>query len=202
MSRASRVLLLLASALLALMLAAPLWRIQLIAPQYPEGLGMKISANTVRGQREHDLDNINELNHYIGMKRIEPESIPELHIIPYAIAALAAAAVLVALIGRRELLSVWLGAFATVAVIGLIDFWHWEYDYGHHLDLEHAIIKVPGMSYQPPLIGSKQLLNFTAVSVPDVGGVLAGVAFLLGVAALVLAYRSEPRPVADWSEPQ
>ena len=56
---------------------------------------------------------------------------------------------------------------------GLVDFWHWEYDYGHRLDFEHAIIKIPGMSYQPPLIGVKQLLNFTAVSWPDVGGWLA-----------------------------
>jgi copper chaperone NosL len=45
------------------------------------------------------------------------------------------------------------------------------------------------MTYQPPLIGTKQLLNFTASSWPDVGGVLAGVAFVLGLAALVIAYR-------------
>ena len=135
MSRLPRVLLLLASALLALMLATPLWRIELIAPQYPEGLGMEIRAQTVHGEREHDLDNINELNHYIGMKRIEPESIPELRIIPWAIGVLAGTGVLVALIGRRRLLWTWLAMFAAAGVIGLVDFWRWEYDYGHHLDL-------------------------------------------------------------------
>jgi len=190
MSRLPRVLLLLASALLALMLATPLWRIELIAPQYPEGLGMEIRAQTVHGEREHDLDNINELNHYIGMRRIEPESIPELRIIPWAIGVLAGTGVLVALIGRRRLLWTWLAMFAAAGVIGLVDFWRWEYDYGHHLDLEHAIIKVPGMNYQPPLIGSKQLLNFTAESLPAIGGLFAAAAFVLGVAALVVAYRS------------
>jgi copper chaperone NosL len=29
---------------------------------------------------------------------------------------------------------------------------------------------VPGMAYQPPLIGFKQLLNFGAYSIPDIGG--------------------------------
>ena len=47
---------------------------------------------------------------------------------------------------------------------GFVDFYLWGYDYGHNLDTEHAIIKVPGMSYQPPLIGSKKLLNFKAIS--------------------------------------
>ena len=45
------------------------------------------------------------------------------------------------------------------------------------------------MTYQPPLIGTKQLLNFTAASWPDVGTLFLGVAFGLGVAALVVARR-------------
>lgn len=43
------------------------------------------------------------------------------------------------------------------------------YKYGHNLD-PHAAIKVDGQSYQPPLVGYKQLLNFTALSMPDKGG--------------------------------
>jgi len=55
--------------------------------------------------------------------------------------------------------------------------------------MANAIIKIPGMSYQPPLIGSKQLLNFTAISVPDWGAWITGAAFLLGVLAIVAARR-------------
>ena len=87
-------------------------------------------------------------------------------------------------------------SFAVLGVVGLWDFWHWEYEYGHDLDFEHAIIKVPGMTYQPPLIGSKQLLNFTASSWPAIGSLLIGVAFVLGVASLVVAARAR-RPASD-----
>ena len=51
----------------------------------------------------------------------------------------------------------------------MVDFWRWEYNYGHNLD-SHAAIVVPGMSYQPPLLGYKQLLNFAAFSIPNIGG--------------------------------
>jgi copper chaperone NosL len=54
--------------------------------------------------------------------------------------------------------------------------------------LEHASIKIPGMTYQPPLIGSKQLLNFTATSMPDIGGwVIFGV-FFIGVAVTIITF--------------
>lgn len=63
----------------------------------------------------------------------------------------------------------------------MIDFWRWEYEYGHNLDPNAAII-VPGMAYQPPLIGFKQLLNFGAFSVPDIGGwffIISGILILI-----------------------
>ena len=189
MNRLSRALVVAAALAVATMLVTPLWTVHLGAPQYPEGLGMTIHINTVRGASEFDLMKINQLNHYIGMKVISPDAIPELKVMPWIVAALAVAGLAVAAMGRRRWLMVWLGAFALFGAVGIADFWRWEYDYGHDLDFENAIIKVPGMTYQPPLIGTKQLLNFSATSWPDVGGVLAGVAFALGVAALVLAYR-------------
>ncbi|HEX5831269.1 MAG TPA: nitrous oxide reductase accessory protein NosL, partial [Gemmatimonadaceae bacterium] len=93
-------------------------------------------------------------------------------------------------VGRRRLLYGWTALFAVIGVAGLVDFWLWAYDYGHHLDEASAIIKIPGMAYQPPLIGSKQLLNFTATSWPDVGGIAATLAFLCAVAAVLLTMRS------------
>jgi len=190
------VLLAFASAFLLFALPLPLWQIRLMAPQYPEGLGMDIHARTVVGAKEHDLDNINELNHYIGMKTIEPDGIAELRVIPWLIAGLGVLGFGIAIARKRALLVAWLVSFGVLGVVGLWDFWHWERDYGHDLDLEHAIIKVPGMTYQPPLIGSKQLLNFTASSWPAVGAVLLGLAFLLGVAAIVVRARATPGRVA------
>jgi hypothetical protein len=187
MSTLSRSIVALASALVFSALALPLWRIQLVAPQYPEGLGMVIRANTVSGAAVHDLQSINSLNHYIGMKAIEPAEITELRVIPWLIAGLAMAGLVVALVGRSTVLLGWLMSFAAAGAIGLWDFYRWEYSYGHDIDLEHAIIKVPGMVYQPPLIGSKQLLNITAESWPAAGSFAIGTAFLLAAAALILS---------------
>ena len=173
-----------ASALLLLAVyLVPLWRIQLHAPQYPEGLGMLIRVNTITGIKPADLDNINGLNHYIGMKAIVPEAIPVLTAMPYVVGALALAALIVAASGLRALLIGWLASFAIAGGVGLVEFYLWSYDYGHNLAPD-AVIKVPGMSYQPPLIGSRQLLNFVADSWPAAGSWFAVVAFLLGVVAL------------------
>src|SRR4029078_8396616 len=91
----------------------------------------------------------------------------------------------------------WTAVFLLVAIAGLVDFWKWEYDYGHHLDNEHAVLKIPGMTYQPPLIGAKQLLNFRATSWPSWGGILAGIAIALAVAAVFLAWRQRKLALAQ-----
>ena len=190
MTRMARVLTALAALLMVGGFVVPLWQIRLLAPQYPEGLGLSIYVNTVRGMTENDLANINSLNHYIGMKAIDPGAIPVLNIMPWVLGLLAVGGLIVALAGRRKLLAAWLGAYATAAILGLFEFWKWEHDYGRNLDLEHAIIKIPGMSYEPPLIGSKQLLNFTAISLPAAGALLLGAAFLLGAYALFSSIRA------------
>lgn len=181
----ARALTALASLALVGLFFVPLWRVQLVAPQYPEGLGMRISISDVRGASANDLNNINGLNHYIGMKHITPSAIPELRYMPWIVGALIVFGLLATLTARRKVLIAWLATFLVVGIAGLIDFWRWEYDYGHNIDFAHAIIKIPGMNYQPPLMGVKQLLNFTAVSWPDVGAWIALGAFgLAGIALL------------------
>jgi copper chaperone NosL len=183
----SRSRLVLACAAIALVAAffLPLWSVYLQAPQYPEGLGMHIRVNTITGLKPNDLNSINNLNHYIGMKRIVPESIPELRFMPFVVGGLLLFGLGAAWAGRRWLARAWVITFLLVAVAGLADFWKWEYDYGHDLDVENAIIKVPGMDYQPPLLGSRKLLNFTATSLPDAGGIAVIISLALGVVALV-----------------
>jgi copper chaperone NosL len=193
MSSRARLLFAIAAVLAAAAFLLPLWNIYLQAPQYPEGLGMRIWINQITGLKPNDLENINNLNHYIGMKRIVPDSIPELRLMPFALGALIAIALATAALGRRWLGRVWVGAFLALALAGLVDFWKWEYDYGHNLDMENAIIKVPGMNYQPPLIGSKQLLNFRATAVPGFGAILLVASLGLGVLALRLG-SARPAP--------
>jgi len=188
MTRTSRIVVALASLLLLAVYVAPLWRIELIAPQYPEGLGLRIWVDQITGVKPNDLNSINGLNHYIGMRPIDPDAFSELRLMPRLVAAAVVAGLLVALVGRRTLLYAWAGLFTLGAVAGLGDFWKWGYEYGHRLD-PHAAIKVPGMSYQPPIIGGKQLLNFHATSWPDVGGWIAIAALVLVLAVAVLEWR-------------
>lgn len=200
MSPRARALLALASLMLALAFVFPLWAVYLQAPQYPEGLGMLIRVSDIVGLKPNDLQNINNLNHYIGMKRIEPSSIPELRIMPFVLAGLMATGLVAALAGRRWMARAWVILFAAVSLAGLADFYRWEYDYGHDLDLDNAIIKIPGMNYQPPLIGSKQLLNFRATSIPASGGYVLLVSLALGVVVVAMDWRrtsASARPVAS-----
>jgi hypothetical protein len=173
-----------ASLLLVAAFQFPLWRITLQAPQYPEGLGLEIHVNTVTGVKPQDLQNINGLNHYIGMKAIVPDAIPELRLMPMALGALIVTGLLVAAIGQRGLARAWVSLFFIGSLAGLADFWYWQYDYGHNLDVENAPIKVPGMTYQPPLFGTKKLLNFTATSWPGLGGWTAFASLALAVVAV------------------
>ncbi len=177
MKKTSRISVLIISLALISAYFLPIWEIELEAPQYPEGLGMNIWINKITG----DLNTINGLNHYIGMKTIQPDSIKELTLMPYILGFLIFSGIAVAALGRKRLLAAWVVFFMLLGIAGGVDFYLWEYDYGHDLNPE-AAIKIPGMSYQPPLIGTKQLANFTAISVPDFGGYIligAGVASLL-----------------------
>jgi copper chaperone NosL len=159
----------------------PLWRIDLWAPQYPEGLSMQIWHNRLAG----DVDIINGLNHYIGMRHIEQEMFPEFKILPYLIIFFVAFGLVVSAVGKRGLLTAYLVTMIVAGIVALGDFYRWGYDYGHNLD-PNAAIKVPGMSYQPPIIGYKALLNFGAYSIPDIGGWLfIGAGWLV---ALVVFY--------------
>lgn len=197
MTKLSRILLFAVSVTLLATFLLPLWKINLHAPQYPEGLGIRIWLNTVKGAGANDLANINELNHYIGMKRIEPDAIPELRFMPPIVLALAALGFLAAALGRRWLLHLWGSAFILVATAGLVDFYRWLYDYGHDLAAD-AAIKVPGMVYTPPLIGNKTLLNFTAASWPGAGGWIAILAGVLAGLAMLYEFRAwrSPAPAA------
>ncbi|MGM0588134.1 MAG: hypothetical protein ACQETE_06975 [Bacteroidota bacterium] len=150
----------------------PIWSITLEAPQYPEGIGLNIWVHTIEGKQAQDLQNINGLNHYIGMKPIQPDSIPELRFMPPIFATFIVLGLFAAWMDRPKLYLTWLILFAVLALVGLADFWYWEYDYGHDLSAD-APIKVPGMSYQPPLIGTKQLLNMKTTSMPHLGFLFA-----------------------------
>ncbi len=156
----------------------PMWKITLVAPQYPEGISMNIWINKMTGEELGTLQNINILNHYVGMKYIEPDAIPELVYFPYVIMTMCFLGLGAIAWDKPEVYLIWTILFVILSCLGLYDFYLWEYDYGHNLS-ETAPIKIDGQSYQPPLIGEKYLLNFLAKSYPDVSGIFAMMAIPL-----------------------
>lgn len=158
----------------------PLWQILMWAPQYPEGLGMKIWIDNITG----DVKIISALNHYIGMRHIEVSMFPEFGYMIYIVAGVIGVGLLTSLLNKKFMLWIYTLLILACGVAALVDFYLWGYDYGHNLDPNAAIV-VPGMAYQPPVIGTKQLLNFTAFSGPDIGGWIFIVSGALAIGALV-----------------
>jgi len=174
LSKTTRIIMGVASLSLIVTFLVPLWQILLWAPQYPEGLTMKIWIDKLTGQ----VDIINGLNHYIGMKHIDTHMFPEFAYMGILIGFLIAVGVAAAVLGSGRILFFFTLLSYVYGVAAMWDFWRWGYDYGHNLD-PNAAIKVPDMSYQPPLIGYKNLLNFTSYSGPDTGAwVIIGVCLL------------------------
>ncbi len=185
MSALARVVLVIASLLLLVPFFYPLWQIGLTAPQYPEGLSLQIWINKITG----DVRNINVLNHYIGMAKVEPEKIPELRWFPYVFSAFAGFGILAAILNRILMIRLWALGLLTFAVVSLYDFYSWEYRFGNELS-DDAPMKLEE-SYQPPLIGTKLILNITAKSYPEKGGYGFSLATLTALGLLLGSFKKK-----------
>jgi copper chaperone NosL len=162
------------------MLAAiflPLWQMTMISNQYPEGLRMWIYTYTLRG----DLQEINTLNHYIGMHPLDGEHFAEMRILPYSF-ALGGLLCLLAAALRRRLVTTFVLAGGLVSGLGSMSILFYElYTYGHNLDSKAAIRIKP---FMPPPIGTNQLANFHVTSYFHLGSILFVVAIVALAAAL------------------
>ncbi len=186
LQKISRILLMTSGILLWAVLFFPLWRIDLIAPQYPEGLKLLIYPHELAG----NVDIINGLNHYIGMKTLHTADFIEFRLLPYLIGFFALAYMIAAWLNNKKIFLLLFALFICFGILAMYDFWRWEYNYGHELNPD-AAIRVPGMSYQPPLIGFKQLLNFGAYSFPDIGAWLFIIVGLISFGLLFLEWKQK-----------
>ncbi len=171
----------------------PLWNITLIAPQYPApGLGMDIYINGIEDVKDGDVQNINLMNHYIGMKYIpENDELWHFNVFPKVTISMAILGVLFGILvllkkGNHRLILSWLILMSILGILGMYNFNEWLIDYGTDLDPK-AIMSYKDefgnpMSYKPPLFGHKKMLNFDVDSYPKLGGYMMfasiGVVFL------------------------
>lgn len=165
--------------------AFPLWQISMKAPQYPDGLTMDIySYRVVGGNDGHDVQEINVLNHYIGMHTITREELRDLDWIPFGLIAMAMLALRAALLGNvRTMIDLsMIAAFISVVAFGR--FVYMLYEFGHHLDPKAPVRVEP---FMPVVFGSKQIANFMTRSMPQAGSMLMGV-FTMGVWGITVWY--------------
>ena len=97
----------------------PIWQILMWAPQYPEGLEMKIWIDNMTG----DVKIISALNHYIGMKHIEVSMFPEFDYMIYILGGIIAFGLLTALVNRRFMLMSHAILVVTAGIAALVDFY-------------------------------------------------------------------------------
>ena len=188
LSRNARILVALAALLLTPAAFLPVWKITLIAPQYPDGLSLVLYPHKVAGE----IQEVNVLNHYIGMKEIEPDEFAEFRFRPFLILRFLAFAVLAAMAARLEIAALGWIDFVIFGIVMLADFQHWLFEYGHNLSPSAPIRMDP---FTPNFIGTTQVANFTVQSWPSTGAILMGIAGALGPVALLLDWRKRRHEV-------
>jgi hypothetical protein len=144
-----------------------LWTVRFFAPQYPRGLELHVYSYTISGgDGGQHLQEINTLNHYVGMRPLDPAAFADLDLLPFALGALALLALRVAAIGDLRslvdlaVLTAYLGLFS----LGRFAYTLWVY--GHDLD-PRAPIRMEG--FMPPLLGTREIANFVVSSFPGPG---------------------------------
>jgi hypothetical protein len=186
----SRLLLVVAAMAVIAAVFLPLWKIRLVAPQYEEGLELRIySHKLIGGNNGQDLVEINGLNHYIGMKPLVQEDFVEMKWLPFAFGFFGLLALRAAVIGRMislidlGVLFFYFGAFS----IG--NFYYRLYDYGHQLN-PHAPVTIK--PFTPILLGRQHIANFVQTSLPQPGALLLILFLVLVAAAIWFSRKEEP----------
>jgi len=167
LSRGGRTLVLLAALALVPTFFVPLWHMHFLAQQYPEGLDLYIySHDLVGGDDGNDLNEINILNHYIGMAELEPADFTELRWIPLVIGLIGILTLRAAVIGKLRsvldviVISFYFGGFS------LWSFWFKLHAYGENLDPRASVQVQP---FMPPMFGYKLVGQFDVWSYPSIG---------------------------------
>jgi copper chaperone NosL len=176
-----------ASVLLVASIAFPYWGMTLEAPQYPGGLTMRLFVNRMAGDPDTRLDEVREidnLNHYIGMRSMYDAAPIERAIAIPGIIGMVIALGVVAFIRRRWL---WLLAIPVLhfPAIFLADLGLWLRYYGLNLD-PTAPLSSSIRPFAPTVLGESVIGQFKTVAYVDTGWLMAAGAAVLVIIALLL----------------
>lgn len=179
-----------AALLLLISVFLPYWSLTLHAPQYPGGLEVKLYVNHVTG----DVDEIDGLNHYIGMRSLKEAAPLErtLSIVMIVgIALLSAAAIYI----HSPVAAFFSFPAFLFPGIFLADLYFWLWNFGTNLD-PRAPLSSSVKPFVPPLLGEGNVGQFKTVAAWDIGLIMAFVASALIVVGLYF-HRKAYKPLME-----
>jgi copper chaperone NosL len=162
-----------AAALIVASVFYPYWHMHLNAPQYPRGLDLTVYLDHMEG----DINEIDGLNHYIGMAKLRDAAHLERELAPFAMVAVVLMVAATAVVHRKWFAPMVLPAMF-LPLIFLADMFYWLRHYGQNLD-RSAALSGAIKPFTPALLGHGTIGQFSTDA-----GVLLG--FWLGCAAAVL----------------
>jgi copper chaperone NosL len=181
---------LIAAAVLFVSTFFPYWRMEMEAPQYPRGLEMSVYVNRVEG----DVQEVDTLNHYIGMRPLSEAGALERSLAVIAIAALVMLVVAAIFIHNPcALLLTW--PVMLYPAIFLADLWYWMQDFGLNLDDTAALSNIIE-PFVPPLLGEGKIAQFRTNAIWESGLWMAVAASVL-IAFGIFFHRRAYKPLLE-----
>ncbi len=179
-----------AAILLIISMFFPYWSLVLEAPQYPKGLMVHAYINHMEG----DVQEIDSLNHYIGMRPLGEAAQLEKSISIFSITALA-----LLLLAAVFIHSPWAALLSLPAiflpVVFLGDLYFWLNNFGQNLDPKAALSNAIE-PFTPTILGEGIIGQFKTVSYADIGLLIACTASVLILLGLYLQRRAY-KPLKD-----
>ena len=168
----------------------PYWHMTLEAPQYPEGLELTAYVNQLVG----DVREIDGLNHYIGMRKLNDAASLERAMGVWMVIAMLFLVEGAALVHSRWALLLVLPAL--LFPLGfLVDLQYWLYSHGHNLD-PTAPLSSSVKPFVPPALGIGNIGQFRTIASAGTGWYLACASSLLTALALFF-HRRAYKPLYD-----
>ncbi len=187
-------LLTLSSILLGSSIFLPYWELKLKAPQYPDGLRVTLWVNRLEG----DVQELEGLNHYIGLPSFADGAVLERTVSVAGILALAALLLAGHYVHSRWALTL-AGPTVLFPLFFLADLQYWLWNYGHSLDPRAPFSHAVG-EFTPPLFGSGSIAQFDTLAWPGWGLLMALTASALAAAGMIShrrAYKPLSTPPGD-----
>jgi hypothetical protein len=179
-----------AAVLIIVSIFLPYWSLVLHAPQYPQGLVVHAYLDRLEG----DVQEIDGLNHYIGMRPLGEAAQLEKSISIFAIIALA-----LLVLATIFIHSPWSALLALPAIllpaVFLIDLYFWLNNFGQNLD-PNAALSSSIEPFTPTILGEGLIGQFKTVAFADFGLLLACIASVLILIGLFLQRRAY-KPLVD-----